>query len=190
MADETQQDIQGQAPETVNDVPVTSDIPSDSDDGTFSAEYVKKLRDEAAKYRVRAKEHEERLAQLEAERKQREQQELVQNEEWKTLAEKREQELNDLQAKIQQQTVHTLRMQTIQELGLPTDAMEFLTGNDAETIKAQAEKFKSLIPDVPEARSQQPRQNTRSMSVIPGGEPTNETREQKYARIYGGRFGK
>ena len=180
MADENTTQNLGQEPETVNDDTTLDELP-DSADGTFSAEYVKKLRDEAAKYRVRAKEHESRLAQLEADAKQRKESELAEKEDFKTLAEQRAQELETLKAQVRNQEIQQLRMQTVQELGLPADALEFLTGTDEETIKAQAEKFKNLLPEPSEAGSQQPRQ--KRVAMIPGGEPASETREQKNRRL-------
>ena len=178
--DETTQnnDVQGQEPETVNDN--TQPTPAqDSDDKTFSAEYVQELRQENAKWRTK-------LRELEQAETQRQEQKLVEKEEWKTLAETRAQELEKLQAQIREQNIQSLKMETIQQLGLPSDAIDFLTGDNADDIKAQAEKFKSLMPNESEAGSQEPRQKQQPrMTMIPGGEAPDETREQKMKRIYG-----
>lgn len=103
------------------------------------------------------------------------------NASWRTKLRDVEGKVDQLTEQLRQEKIQQTKLATIQEFGLPADAMEFLTGKDAETIKAQAEKFKSLIPDAPEAGSQQtPR---RAISALPGGEPREETREEKNRRL-------
>jgi hypothetical protein len=103
------------------------------------------------------------------------------NAKWRTKLRTVEQQVETLSESIRQKDIQQTKLETIQELGLPSDAMEFLTGEDAETIRAQAEKFKALIPDAPEAGSQQT--SKRAITALPGGEPRQETREQKNQRL-------
>ena len=97
---------------------------------TYPESYVKKLRDEAAGYRVRLKEFEdaqkseseklsERLAELEAE-----------NARFKR-AEERAGWVRDAAA----------------QTGLPVEAIEVLGGDDADAVLAAAQRIKSLIPE-------------------------------------------
>ena len=152
-----------------------------SDDRTFPADYVAELRQENASWRKKLRELEAQMATYQTQEKTQQEQKLAQQQEWQKLAEQREQELKTLQAQIRDQNIKQLKMETIQQMGLPSEAIDFLTGDDEETIAAQAKKFKDLIPES-EARGQTPRRN---MTVIPGGEPTGETREQKMKRLYG-----
>lgn len=149
----------------------------------FPAEYVQELRAEAAKWRTQLRDLEKKVNLYETESAKKQEQELAENAKWQELAEKRAAQLEALQAQVKAQEIQQIKMATLNELGLPQDAMDFLTGDTAEAIKEQAEKFKSLIPES-QARSQNPRQ-TKSMTVIPGGEPSTETREQKLKRLYG-----
>ena len=179
MADDTQ-DLQGQDPEkTVSEE--TPETPQ-SEERTFSADYVEELRKENAKWRTQ-------LRETEAQLKERQEQDLAQKEDFKSLAEQRAEELRQLKAEMHQRDIQQLKLATIQKLGLPADAMEFLTGDTEEVIQAQAEKFKSLIPEPPTEETARSQTNPRkATTAIPGGDPSGETRAQKYARIYGRRI--
>ena len=103
------------------------------------------------------------------------------NANWRTKLRDLEGKFDSLTEQLRQKDIQQTKMQAIQDYGLPSDAMEFLTGEDADTIKAQAEKFKNLLPEPQEAGSQtNPR---RAMTALPGGEPRQETREQKNSRL-------
>ncbi len=180
MADDPQKkdDLQGQVPKTADDKPAGD---TGSDGGTFSAEYVKELRKEAADWRTKLRVAEKESATLTTQQKTADDQKLAADQKWQELAESRAGELEKLQAQVKTQEIQQLKMATIQELGLPSDALEFLTGDNAEAIKAQGEKFKALMPETPPAGSQSnPRQAT---TAIPGGTPPEETRDQKNSRL-------
>jgi len=172
----TQDDGQGQDPEKTAGEDKSTEG-TKSEERTFSADFVAELRKENAKWRTD-------LRALAAQLDERKEADLEEKEEFKTLAEKRAEELKTLKADMHQKDIQSLKMATIQELGLPADAMEFLTGETEEAIKVQAEKFKSLIPEPSsedKARSQtNPR---RAATAIPGGDPSGETRQQKNRRL-------
>lgn len=152
-----------------------------SEERTFSAEYVAELRAENAKWRTKLREVEGKIEAFETLNKKRQEQELTHKEEWKTLAEQRQQELEKLQQQIRAQSIQQTKLEVVAELGLPADVVKFLVGDDVETIKASAEEFKNLLPKAPTAGSQ----TRATTTVVPGGEPSTETREQKMRRIYG-----
>ena len=97
---------------------------------TFDEAYVKKLRDEAAGYRVKLKEFED--AQ-------------------KTDAEKTAERLAELEAENARFKLAADRAGWVRdaakETGLPVEAIEVLGGDDAESVLAAAQRIKSLIPE-------------------------------------------
>lgn len=98
---------------------------------TFDAEYVAKLRKEAAKYRTEAKANAEaakRLGDIE--------------EKSKTDAQRQSERLTDLEKQLEQAQRETLRRRVQAAHGIADeDADLFLSGDDEETLTAQAERL-------------------------------------------------
>ena len=116
---------------TPADVPVE---PQEGDEAkTFDADYVKKLRDEAAKYRKEAKANAEaasRLAEIE--------------EAQKSEAEKAADRVRQLESEVEEARRESLRFRVASEFGIPTDKAELLlTGSDEETMRKQAEALRA-----------------------------------------------
>ena len=115
----------------------TNDAPTQPQEGdeakTFDADYVKKLRDEAAKYRTEAKANAEaaqRLAQIE--------------EAQKSEAEKAADRMRQLEAEVEAAKRESLRFRVASEFGIPNDKAELLlTGSDEETMRKQAEALRA-----------------------------------------------
>ncbi|MBK0420162.1 DUF4355 domain-containing protein [Leucobacter sp. CSA1] len=97
---------------------------------TFDEAYVKKLREEAASYRVKLKEIEDR-DKSEAEK----------------VAERlAELEQENARFKRESERAGWIR-DAAKQTGLPVDAIEVLGGDDAESVLAAAQRIKSLIPE-------------------------------------------
>lgn len=97
---------------------------------SFDEAYVKKLREEAASYRVKLKELEDRD---------------------KTEVEKAADRLAELERENAKYRLESERAGWVRdaakETGLPVDAIEVLGGDDAESVLAAAQRIKSLIPE-------------------------------------------
>lgn len=65
--------------------------------------------------------------------------------EWKTLCETREAEVRDLQERLRQQEVQTLRVQVSHKLGLPPAFQDRLRGETAEELEKDAEGLLAAI---------------------------------------------
>jgi hypothetical protein len=104
---------------------------SPEDGPTFDAAYVKKLRDEAARYRTEAKANADaakRLAEIE--------------EANQTEAEKQAKRLAALEQEAQSARADALRFKVAAEFGVTgEDADLFLTGTDEETLTRQAKRL-------------------------------------------------
>lgn len=116
----------------------TNDAPDEPPEGdetrtTFDADYVKKLRDEAAKHRKEAKANADaakRLAELEDAQK--------------SEAEKAADRMRQLEAEVAEARRESLRFRVASEFGIPGDKAELLlTGSDEETMRRQAEALRS-----------------------------------------------
>jgi hypothetical protein len=110
----------------------TTTTPPEGDEGkTFDADYVDKLRKEAAKYRTEAKANADaakRLAQIE--------------EANKSEAEKAADRIRELEADAQSARAEALRFKVASKFGIgDEDADLFLTGSDEETLTKQAERL-------------------------------------------------
>lgn len=112
--------------------------PSAEEPKTFDESYVKKLREEAAKYRTQAKENAEaaeRLSEIEESQKSEAQRQ----------AEALEATQAELAAYKQREQVQSWASEVSKESGVPASA---LRGSSLEEIQAHAEELKSLItPD-------------------------------------------
>lgn len=129
----------------------TSDSPQEGDEGkTFDADYVKKLRDEAAKYRTEAKANAEaakRLADIE--------------EAQKTEAEKVADKLRTLEAERDAATRDALRFKVASKFGIDDADVElFLTGTDEDTLTKQAERLAQRTSEKKKQGNHVPREGT------------------------------
>lgn len=106
-----------------------------SEPKTFDADYVKKLRDEAAKYRTEAKANADaakRLAEIE--------------ESQKTEAEKAADRIRTLEAEVQAAQRDALRFKVASKFGIGDEDTDlFLTGSDEETLTKQAERLAARV---------------------------------------------
>lgn len=98
---------------------------------TYSEDYVKRLRTEAANYRTRAN-------ALEEAEKERQKAQMSETERLKA-------ELDEARSKARTLEVRTLRMEAASRHGLSAEDIEFLTGEDEKTIFAQAEKLAARL---------------------------------------------
>jgi len=121
MSDEVQETTAtGQAP----DAPAVQTTEPQSERQTFDADYVRQLRQEAAEWRTK-------LREMEAERKRAEEARLQEEQKWKELAEKRAQELAELQPV--QKRLDTM-LATLQE-------------SNKRRIEQVPEQYRSMIPE-------------------------------------------
>lgn len=112
----------------------------------FDAEYVAKLRKEAAKYRTEAK------ANAEAARKLAEIEEAN-----KTEAEKQAERVATLEREAAQARAEALRFKIASKYGVTDeDADLFLTGTDEETLTRQAERLAARAEDAAKPRTPRP----------------------------------
>jgi len=119
---------------------------------TFDADYVKKLRDEAAKYRIQAKENADAAAKL-----------VEIEESQKTEAQKLADKLAALEkenaAFKQREQIAEWSREITKDSHIPADV---LRGNSEEELKAHFEQLLSLVPEP-----------TPQQTVIPGTAETN-----------------
>lgn len=136
-----------QAPET--DAPDQPQEGSQGEPEAFDADYVAKLRKEAAKYRTEAKANAEaakKLAEIE--------------EANKTEQEKQAERLAELEREAQQARAEALRFKIASKFGVSDeDADLFLTGTDEETLTRQAERLAARSEDAGKPRTPRPDPN-------------------------------
>jgi hypothetical protein len=125
--DNNTNEVEGQEPET-NATEGTVE--------TFSADYVKDLRDQSAKYRVEAKNHAEKAAELEASITKAQEDAQRVSTEFTEKVTGLETENADLKTQVTRLTIANEFGLTAEEAGL------FLTSNDEETMRKAAEVFK------------------------------------------------
>lgn len=146
---------------------------------SYSEDYVKTLRSEAASWRTKLRDMEKLLAEKEAAEKQAEEATLQEQAEFKELAEKYKTERDDLLKELESEKVARLRETIGAELNIPPTLRKRLVGTTEEEIRADAESLAESLPNNPATRSQS------TTTAVPTGKPVGETREQKRARIYG-----
>lgn len=180
FADEAQQPGSDSSSAAQSDAS-TEQVPDWVKDPAKAYEEIRKLRASEAQTRTSARELEKRLEAIEKARQAADEQTLVQQNEWKTIAEKRTEEL----AKQQSDHMKFVAKLIALEMGIPKEsADEFagrLKGATEDELRADAEKLKALIPQAPGA--QKPSTTT---TAVPGGQPAKETDAQRRARLYGG----
>lgn len=134
-----------QAPES--DAPEPPEGKTEPD--TFDADYVAKLRKEAAKYRTEAKANADaakKLAEIE--------------ESTKTEQQKLEERLAEAQQAADQARAEALRFKIASKFGVSDeDAELFLTGTDEDTLTKQAERLAARNEDAGKPRSPKPDPN-------------------------------
>lgn len=150
---------------------------------TFDEKYVQDLRDEAAGWRKKLREMEVKLNERETTEKTAKEKELADQQQYKTLAEQRAQELADIKAENARLQKSALQQKVAAEVGLPPKFADRLKGSTEEEMKADAEDLKK---ELPAAQQQQTTQTQRTTTSFPGGKPGAETDEQRRARLYGG----
>lgn len=149
---------------------------------TFDADYVKGLRDEAAGWRTKLRDAEKQLQALAAEADKRKTAELEANKEFEALAGQYKAELEALRGEVKSRDLALLRTRIGTELGLPTALAERLTGEDEDSIRADAEKIRALMPT-----PAQPSATTAGATTAkPAGSPQGKSREQMLKELYGG----
>jgi uncharacterized membrane protein YqiK len=117
---------------------------------TFDAEYVKKLRDEAAKYRTEAKANADaakRLAEIE--------------ESQKSEAEKAADRIRQLEEQAEAARRDALRFKVASKFGIGDEDVDlFLTASDEETLTKQAERLAARVDERKKQGNHVPREGT------------------------------
>lgn len=178
----------GQMPETpaqpvADPKPQDGGKPEDSKPETFPREYVEELRQESTKYRKQARDLEKRLSDIEAQNKQAEDAKLAEQNEWKTLAEKRAAELETQQKTFAERELALLRKtvasqyasRLVKPEGEDLDPVsEFavrLSGATEEELKADAERLIKLFGTPPAQAPEQPGRKPPTTTASPSGTP-------------------
>lgn len=134
---------------TETDAPEQPQEGTEGEPDTFDADYVAKLRKEAAKYRTEAKANAEaaqRLAEIE--------------EANKTEQEKLAEKLAELEQEATSARAEALRFKIASKFGVSDeDADLFLTGTDEETLTKQAERLAARSEDAGKPRPPKPDPN-------------------------------
>lgn len=140
--DEGQEPTEGQAP--TQQPPAAPQVGAAGSGGwldTLPAEaqdYIRQLRDEAAKHRTSAKALADKLQGFEEER-------LKQSQQWEQLASKRAERIAELEQQVTSQELALLRMKVAQEAGLPSELAARLQGEDEKALKKDAEALLKLL---------------------------------------------
>lgn len=133
--------------------------PQEGEAKTFDADYVKKLRDEAAKYRTEAKANADaakRLAAIE--------------EANKTEAQKQADALAAAQRDAQQAKADALRFRVAAKFGVSDEDTDlFLTGSDEETLTRQAQRLTEREASSKKNGNVVPREGTKTTTTAGDG---------------------
>lgn len=114
---------------------------SGSEPIAFDADYVQKLRQEAAKYRTEAKANHARLQELEPLAKKARELEDAAKSDLEKLTEK----FNEANARAAALESEKNRLAVIAKHGIPEEFQDLVQGSDAESLSASAEKVRALI---------------------------------------------
>lgn len=137
-------------PETTTEQEAPEQPQEGAEAKTFDADYVKKLRDEAARYRTEAKANADaaaRLAQYE--------------EAQKSEAEKAADRMRQLEAEVESARREALRFKVASKFGIgDEDADLFLTASDEETLTKQAERLAGREDERKKQGNHVPREGT------------------------------
>lgn len=145
-------------------------------------EEIKKLREESAQHRTKARDVETRLKAIEDERKLGEEKQLADQENWKALAERRAEEL----AKAAEVARLAQAKAIVLEFGLPKELAGRLQGTTEDELRADAESLAALIPKPDEKKTAPGGRQGSTTTSVPGGSPAKETDAQRRARLQGG----
>lgn len=105
---------------------------------TEAQEYIRQLRDEAAKHRTNAQTLKTQLQGIEDDQ-------LKANQKWEELAQKRQDRIAELEGQLASQALAMLRVKVAQEVGLPAELAERLQGDDEKALKKDAEAMLKLL---------------------------------------------
>lgn len=183
-ADDPQQQTGGEekpAEKPEQDAPA-DEMPDWVKDPEKAYKEIQKLRDENAQHRTKARDVETRLKAIEDERRQGEEKQLADQENWKALADKRAAELEKLQTEIRAARAAAIAL----ELGLPKELAERLKGTTEDELRADAEALAALIPKPDEKKTAPGGRQSSTTTSVPGGSPAGETDAQRRARLQGG----
>lgn len=137
---------------------------------------IQSARSEAKESRTALADVQKRLEAIEAERKQKTEADLAEQNNFKQLLENRNKEYADLQTEVLKER----RMRIGLAAGLPEALAQRLIGNTEDEIKADAEKVKSTLP---QPTPSEPGRASRTTTSVPGGAAAQETDEQRRERL-------
>ena len=123
---------------------------------------------------ARAAELESRLSKIETDAKKAEEEKLVEQQQWQTLAEQRAKDLEDMKAQIESQRLETMRVRVGAELGLPGPLVDRLRGDDEDAIREDAQALLDALPK-PAAPSAERNADNRRPTPNPTGEPNEKS---------------
>lgn len=153
--------------------------PAAEDAKSFSAEYVKQLRDEAKTYRLQLRELTEKFGAIEAQAKTQNEQKLAEEKRWQELAEQKTRELEEIKTQYERERLAALRLRIAAEKQLPTALAERLAGSSEDELRADAEALAALIP------AQNQSAPTRQTTQLPSGEAANNRDEKLKSWLFG-----
>jgi hypothetical protein len=200
LADEPQ-DIGGSDPELgAAPAPQTEEAEAEGAD-MLPRKVVEEARREAAKYRIRAREAEERLKQLESALQEREMKELEEQKRWQEMSERYKERASQLEAELKAQKLAFFRQRVASRYASRLPAQEgvdvvgvfadLLQGDDEEAMARHAEQLIALFGVRAQQAQAQPsptasqavRQTTQA---VPGGQPIGRTDEDRRQEYFGG----
>lgn len=177
------------APEKISD----ANGGDDSAAKTFSAEYVKELRDEAAKWRKEFRSLESQIKSFEQSKTEAEESKLKEQGNYKELLDKQTKEFTQLKAELEKERLGNLRLRVGSELGLSPALQSRLVGSTEEELREDAKALVAALgldkpkaeaaPPAPTATTD-PTARRQTTAVAPDGKPAGETDEQRRARLY------
>jgi hypothetical protein len=170
------------------DTPRKSDPEQSGDDKkseVFSREYVEELRKENANRRKEASALEKRLKEIEDSNKAADDKKLADDLKWQDLAEKRQKDLEKMQAEVEAERKVNLRNRVGHEFKLPQKLVDRLQGANEEELRADAQALVTELGLDKQAEAAQTQAGSRTLTTIaPDGRPVGETDDQRRARLY------
>lgn len=144
---------------------------------------IKKVREEAAKYRLQLREAEKTQEKLQAEQKTAEDQKLAEQQEFEKLAARYKTDLDKALTELQTLRLDAMRNKVAGEIGIPSALAARLQGSTEEELKADAEALKTALGLTQTPQQQQARPG---YTIVPGGQPVKETDDQRRLRLRSG----
>lgn len=144
---ESTKDEQAQTAKTTDEKAQAATEKTEEDGGaqdaqkTFDAEYVRKLRGEAAKERTEKKALADRLQALEQAEEERKRAEMTETEQIKADLAKVEQRAQEAEERANTLEVEARRRRIASDENLPAEMIEFITATGEDDIKAQVKKL-------------------------------------------------